>query len=122
MPVLLTKLLSTVNTSNPNTLLQLSVISTLETIVTVLPHFLSPYLPKLLDGLLHKSVYEYDDSVEQRVITHTKVKNVLSEMASNVPPRVLLAPVFGFYEKAVANGTKVKKKKKFDKTYMENPA
>ncbi|CAO3587277.1 unnamed protein product [Absidia cylindrospora] len=106
MPVLLTKLLTTVNAKNPNTLLQLSVISTLETIVTVLPHFLSPYLPKLLDGLLHNSIYDYDVTVDQRAITHTKVQNVLSEMASNVPPRVLLGPVFGFYEKAVANGTK----------------
>ncbi|KAI8096220.1 uncharacterized protein BX664DRAFT_290957 [Halteromyces radiatus] len=106
MPVLLNMLMSTVNDPTPNTTLQLGVISTVETIVTVLPHFLSPYLSKLLAGLLHTSIYDYDSEDTQRSLSHSKAKNVLTEMATNVPPRVLLAPVFGFYEKAVENGTK----------------
>jgi hypothetical protein len=108
MPVLLNMLLATVNAKNPNTILQLGVISALETIITVLPHFLSPYLPKLLDGLLNKSIYDHDGTDDQRSLSQSKVENVLSEMATNVPPRVLLTPVFGHFDKAVANGTKVK--------------
>ncbi|KAI8334013.1 hypothetical protein BC941DRAFT_473243 [Chlamydoabsidia padenii] len=106
MPVLLDMLLATVNAQKPNAILQLGVISALETIVTVLPHFLSPYLPKLLDGLLNESIYNFDAADDQRSVSLTKVENVLSEMATNVPPRVLLAPVFGHFDKAVANGTK----------------
>lgn len=108
MPIILDMLLATVNAEKPNTVLQLSVISSLETIITTLPHFISPYLPKLLSGLLHQSLYEYDASDNQRDLSHTKTVNVLSEMARTVPPRVLLGPVFNFYEKAVSNGQKVK--------------
>ncbi|CAO3607877.1 unnamed protein product [Cunninghamella blakesleeana] len=106
MPIILDMLLTTVNAEKPNTILQLSVISSLETIITTLPHFISPYLPKILSGLLNQSLYEYDTSDQQRDLSHTKAINVLSEMAHTVPPRVLLGPVFNFYEKAVSNGQK----------------
>ncbi|CAO3649204.1 unnamed protein product [Cunninghamella echinulata] len=106
MPIILNMLLLTVNAEKPNTMLQLSVISSLETIITTLPHFISPYLRDLLTGLLHKSLYEYDASDNQRALSHTKAVNVLSEMARAVPPRSLLNPVFSFYNDAVNNGKK----------------
>jgi hypothetical protein len=104
MPVVTELLLVTVNAENPNTLLQLGVISALETIINVLPHFISPYLTKILSGLLHSSIYVTDAAHSQKAIIESKTKSVLTELATNVPPRVLLAPVFNFYDNAIKNG------------------
>ncbi|KAI8973417.1 hypothetical protein BDF20DRAFT_837366 [Mycotypha africana] len=106
MPLITNILDTTVKAENPNNLLQLGVISALETIVAVLPHFISPYITKMLNGLLHSSVYVYDASQSQRAAIEQKALGVLSQMATTVSPRVLLNPLFGFYEIAVKNGTK----------------
>jgi U3 small nucleolar RNA-associated protein 10 len=106
MPLVTDILDVTVKAENPNTLLQLGVVSALETIVTVLPHFVSPYITKMLDGLLHPSIYNFDAAHTQKVWIESKTRAVLSQLASNVSPRVLLGPVFAFYETAIKNGKK----------------
>ncbi|KAG2204341.1 hypothetical protein INT47_009383 [Mucor saturninus] len=106
MPLVTDILNTTVEAENPNTLLQIGVISALETIVNVLPHFVSPYITKMLGGLLHPSIYTYDAAHAQKAIIETKTRAVLSQLASSVSPRVLLSPVFAFYETAIKNGKK----------------
>ncbi|KAG1143849.1 hypothetical protein G6F37_000325 [Rhizopus arrhizus] len=104
MPVVINILDLTVNAESPNTLLQLSVVSALETIVQVLPHFISPYIIKLLSGLLNPSIYAFDAAQAQKAVIEAKSKNVLSLIATNVPPRVLLNPLFSYFETALKNG------------------
>ncbi|KAG0164360.1 HEAT repeat-containing protein 1 [Apophysomyces sp. BC1034] len=104
MPAVIDVLSVTVNAENPNVMLQLSVVSALEAIVETLPHFVSPYLPKMLSGLLHPSTYVYDAADSQKAMVKDKVAAVISGIASNVPPRVLLNPVFACYASAVKNG------------------
>lgn len=106
MPLVTNLLNVTVEAENPNTLLQLGVVSALETIVSVLPHFVSPYITKMLSGLLHPSIYTYDAAHTQKALIETKTRSVLSQLASSVSPRVLLTPVFTFYETAIKNGKK----------------
>lgn len=106
MPLVTDLLDVTVKAENPNTLLQLGVVSALETIVSVLPHFVSPYITKMLGGLLHPSIYSFDAAHTQKVLIESKTRAVLSQLASSVSPRVLLAPVFTFYETTIQNGKK----------------
>lgn len=106
MPIVTDILNTTVQAENPNMLLQLGVISALETIVSVLPHFISPYITKMLGGLLHPSIYDFDAAHTQKVLIESKATAVLSQLASSVSPRVLLSPVFSFYEQAIKNGKK----------------
>ncbi|KAF7728274.1 HEAT repeat-containing protein 1 [Apophysomyces ossiformis] len=104
MPAVMDVLSATIEAENPNATLQLSVISALDIIVETLPHFVSPYLSKMLSGLLHPSIYAYDSADTQKAAVKDKVAAVLSGLASNVPPRVLLNPVFASYAAAVNNG------------------
>ncbi|RCI07051.1 HEAT repeat-containing protein 1 [Rhizopus stolonifer] len=104
MPAAINILDLTVNAENPNNLLQLSVISALETIVQVLPHFISPYITKLLAGLLNPTLYAFDSAQTQKVAIEAKSKNVLTLIATHVPPRMLLNPLFSYFEIAVQNG------------------
>ncbi|KAI8390372.1 hypothetical protein BD560DRAFT_362243 [Blakeslea trispora] len=106
MPIITDVLNTTVAAESPNTFLQVGVITALETIVTVLPHFISPYITKILNGLLHPSIYNFDASQTQKATIESKAVHVLSQLATNVSPRVLLTPVFAFYDTAVKNGTK----------------
>ncbi|GAA5816136.1 hypothetical protein MFLAVUS_009661 [Mucor flavus] len=106
MPLVTDILNVSVEAENPNTLLQLGVVSALETIVSVLPHFVSPYITKMLSGLLHPSIYSFDAAHTQKVMIEAKTRSVLSQLACNVSPRVLLTPVFAFYEHAIKNGKK----------------
>lgn len=111
MPAVIDLLLTTVNdTEKPSSMLQLGVISALTSIISVLSHFVSPYLSKLLSGLLHSSLFEYDDDTEdsnERAMVETKTNELLLVMAEKVQPRVLLPPVFAFYDTALRNGKKV---------------
>ncbi|CEP08664.1 hypothetical protein [Parasitella parasitica] len=104
MPLVTDLLDSTVNAATPNMLLQLGVVSALETIVTVLPHFVSPYITKMLKGLLHPSIYTYDAGHSQKALVEAKSTAVLSQLAISVAPRLLLTPVLAFYETAIQNG------------------
>ncbi|CEG76908.1 hypothetical protein RMATCC62417_11736 [Rhizopus microsporus] len=104
MPIVINLLDITVKAENPNNLLQLSVVGALETVVQVLPHFISPYISKLLNGLLHPSIYTFDTTHTQRAAIEAKSKNVLSLLATNVPPRILLNPLFGYFGTVVKNG------------------
>lgn len=106
MPLVTDILDTTVNAEAPNMLLQLGVISALETIVSVLPHFVSPYITKMLKGLLNPSIYTYDAAHSQKALIETKTTAVLSQLATSVSPRVLLTPVFAFYDSAIQNGSK----------------
>ncbi|CEG73094.1 hypothetical protein RMATCC62417_08539 [Rhizopus microsporus] len=104
MPIVINLLDITVTAENPNNLLQLSVVGALETVVQVLPHFISPYISKLLNGLLHPSIYTFDAAHTQRAAIEAKSKNVLSLLATNVPPRILLNPLFDYFGTVVKNG------------------
>ncbi|KAF1803275.1 hypothetical protein V8B55DRAFT_1587041 [Mucor lusitanicus] len=106
MPLITDILDNTVNAESPNMLLQLGVVSALETIVSVLPHFVSPYITKMLKGLLHPSIYTYDAAHSQKALIEAKTTAVLSQLATSVAPRVLLTPVFAFFDAAIQNGTK----------------
>ncbi|KAL0083069.1 hypothetical protein J3Q64DRAFT_1850250 [Phycomyces blakesleeanus] len=105
MPIVIDILSMTVEAERPNAMLQLSVISALETIVKVLPHFISPYLSKILANLLHPSIYTSDETnATQKLLAKEKVMSVLVEIATNVPARTLFGPVFTSYPLAVKNG------------------
>ncbi|KAL7317698.1 snoRNA-binding rRNA-processing protein utp10 [Mucor circinelloides] len=106
MPLITDILNNTVNAESPNMLLQLGVVSALDTIVSVLPHFVSPYITKMLNGLLNPSIYTYDAAHSQKALIEAKATAVLSQLATSVAPRVLLTPVFSFFETAIQNGTK----------------
>ncbi|KAI8638474.1 hypothetical protein BD408DRAFT_373403 [Parasitella parasitica] len=106
MPLVTDILDDTVNAETPNLLLQLGVVSALDTIVGALPHFVSPYITKMLKGLLNPSIYTYDAAHSQKALVEAKSTAVLSQLATSVAPRVLFTPVFAFYEVAVQNGTK----------------
>lgn len=106
MPLITDILDNTVNAEAPNMLLQLGVVSALETIVSVLPHFVSPYITKMLKGLLNPSIYTYDAAHSQKALIEAKTTAVLSQLATSVAPRVLLTPVFAFFDAAIQNGTK----------------
>ncbi|KAI7901693.1 uncharacterized protein BX663DRAFT_562160 [Cokeromyces recurvatus] len=106
MPLITDILADTVQAETPNLLLQLGVVSALETITQVLPHFISPYITKLLNGLLHPSIFVYEAGHTQKATIESKATHVLSQMATLISPRVLLTPIFNFYETAVKNGKK----------------
>ncbi|KAL9551329.1 hypothetical protein MBANPS3_004308 [Mucor bainieri] len=107
MPLVTDLLDATVAAESPNMLLQLGVVSALETIVSVLPHFVSPYITKMLRGLLSPSIYAYDAAAHaQKALIEAKATAVLSQLATSVSPRVLLTPVFAFFDTAIRNGTK----------------
>ncbi|KAI8388394.1 uncharacterized protein BYT42DRAFT_559927 [Radiomyces spectabilis] len=105
MPIMIDLLSKTVSQESSNVMLEIAVIAALETIVSVLPHFVSPYLGKILGGILHSSIYEVDVSLDaQRQAVKEKADAVLSAVATKVPPRVLLTPVFAFYDSALKRG------------------
>lgn len=106
MPLVLEILSSTMQAEEPNVVLQLAAIGSLETTVDVLPHFMSPYLSNMLAALLHPSIYA-NAGQGQGALVHEKAGEVLEKMAHKIPPRVLLAPVFAFFENAIKNGKEV---------------
>ena len=109
MPIIVELLSNNVKGENPSIMLRLAIVGCLETVVTELPHFMSPYISKMLTALLASSIYEHDNEDPQMLLVENKVTEVLSAIATKVPPRVLLNPVFACYESAMAQGKKVKK-------------
>ncbi|RUS33557.1 hypothetical protein BC938DRAFT_471117 [Jimgerdemannia flammicorona] len=106
MPVVLDIMHSTLKSDHINILLQLSSISALETIVRTLPHFVSPYISKILGAVMHPSIAGYEGVDGQRAQVLDKSKSLLSELATKVQPRVLLPPLFAYFETAITQGKK----------------
>lgn len=105
MPIVLNMLAATTEDQSPDVLLQLSAITSLETIVHVMPHFISPYVQRLLALALHSTIQSYDEtSDEKQQLTREKANALLIEMATNVAPRVLLTPVFAYLDAGIKNG------------------
>lgn len=69
----------------------------------MLPQFLSPYLPKLLEIVLHPSLHEKSQAGE----AHESTQAVLNAIAKGINPRVLLQPLFAQFSSAVKNGKNV---------------
>ncbi|KAF9401164.1 HEAT repeat-containing protein 1 [Mortierella sp. AD011] len=89
---------------NNSVLLQLAVVSHIETLVKVLPQFVSPYVTKILASTLHPVLAGYEGSDASKLQILEKNKRLLTEMAHHIQPRVLLPPVLGYYETAVKDG------------------
>ncbi|KAI9492397.1 hypothetical protein BDB00DRAFT_883490 [Zychaea mexicana] len=106
MPVIVELLSNNIKAENPSIMLRLAIVSCLETVVEELPHFMSPYIPKIFNGLLNSDIYEHDEEDPQTALVENKVTEVLSKMATKIPPRVLLNPVFACYESAMSQGKK----------------
>ncbi|KAG0240188.1 HEAT repeat-containing protein 1 [Actinomortierella wolfii] len=89
---------------NNSVLLQLAVVSHLEALIKVLPQFMSSYVTKILAGTLHPVLagYEGNDSSKLQILERNR--SLLNEMAHNIPPRILLPPVLGYFETAVKDG------------------
>lgn len=112
MPVVLDIMHSTLqndqSSSSTNILLQLSSISALDVIVRTLPHFVSPYITKILEAAMHPSVTSYEGSDVQKSQVLDKSKSLLSGLAVKVQPRLLLPPLFTYFDTAVSQGKGVK--------------
>ncbi|KAI7857260.1 hypothetical protein BDC45DRAFT_603350 [Circinella umbellata] len=106
MPIIVELLSNNVKGVNPSIMLRLAIVGCLETVVAELPHFMSPYISKMLTALLASAIYEHDNEDPQMVLVENKVTEVLSTMAIKVPPRVLLNPVFACFEFAMGQGKK----------------
>ncbi|CAM0135952.1 snoRNA-binding rRNA-processing protein utp10 [Umbelopsis sp. WA50703] len=105
MPTVLEMLNATIESETPDVLLQLSAITSLESIVHVMPHFVSPYVSRLLSMALHSNIQGYDEtSDEKQQLAREKANSLLNEMAINISPRVLLSPVFAYLEQAIKSG------------------
>ncbi|KAF8975950.1 HEAT repeat-containing protein 1 [Entomortierella lignicola] len=89
---------------NNSVLLQLAVVSHIETLVKVLPQFVSPYVTKILAGTLHPVLAGYEGSDASKLQILENNRRLLTEMALHIQPRVLLPPVLGYYETAVKDG------------------
>ncbi|KAF9404185.1 HEAT repeat-containing protein 1 [Podila epigama] len=92
------------NKYNNSVLLQLAVVSHLESLVKTLPQFVSPYITKILAGTLHPALVGYTGSDASKLQILDKNKMLLTGMAHHVTPRILLPPVLGYYETAVQDG------------------
>ncbi|KAF9125924.1 HEAT repeat-containing protein 1 [Mortierella sp. 14UC] len=89
---------------NNSVLLQLAVVAHIETLIKVLPQFLSSYVTKILASTLHPVLAGYEGTDASKLQIREKNKKLLSEMAIHIQPRVLLPPVLGYYETAVKDG------------------
>ncbi|KAG0073217.1 HEAT repeat-containing protein 1 [Linnemannia elongata] len=89
---------------NNSVLLQLAVVAHLETLIKVLPQFLSSYVTKILASTLHPVLAGYEGTDASKLQIREKNKKLLSEMAIHIQPRILLPPVLGYYETAVKDG------------------
>ncbi|KAG0237384.1 HEAT repeat-containing protein 1 [Mortierella sp. GBA43] len=89
---------------NNSVLLQLAVVSHLETLVKVLPQFVSPYVTKILASTLHPVLAGYEGNDSSKLQILEKNKQLLAEMAIHIQPRILLPPVLGYYETAFKDG------------------
>ncbi|KAF9149616.1 HEAT repeat-containing protein 1 [Linnemannia schmuckeri] len=89
---------------NNSVLLQLAVVAHLETLIKVLPQFLSSYVTKILASTLHPVLAGYEGADASKLQIREKNKKLLSEMAVHIQPRILLPPVLGYYETAVKDG------------------
>ncbi|KAF8933369.1 HEAT repeat-containing protein 1 [Dissophora ornata] len=89
---------------NNSVLLQLAVVSHLETLIKVLPQFVSPYVTKILASTLHPVLAGYGGNDASKLQIIEKNKKLLAEMAVHIQPRILLPPVLGYYETAVKDG------------------
>ncbi|KAG0355784.1 HEAT repeat-containing protein 1 [Gamsiella multidivaricata] len=89
---------------NNSVLLQLAVVSHLETLIRVLPQFVSPYVTKILASTLHPVLTGYEGSDASKLQILDKNKRLLTEMSIHIQPRTLLPPVLGYYETAVKDG------------------
>ncbi len=83
---------------------QYGAFTALGSVINKLPQFTSPYLNDILSYVLHPSLH---DTVSHKNEAATLVKQILSDMAIAIAPRVLLAPVFAFYDKALLLGAPV---------------
>ncbi|KAG0335779.1 HEAT repeat-containing protein 1 [Podila humilis] len=89
---------------NNSVLLQLAVVSHLETVVKTLPQFVSPYVTQILSGTLHPVLAGYEGSDASKLQILQKNKSLLAAMATHITPRILLPPMLGYYETAVKDG------------------
>ncbi|KAF9921975.1 HEAT repeat-containing protein 1 [Linnemannia zychae] len=89
---------------NNSVLLQLAVVAHIETLIKVLPQFLSSYVTKILASTLHPVLAGYEGTDASKLQIREKNKKLLSEMAIHIQPRILLPPVLGYYATAVKDG------------------
>eukprot|EP01133_Synstelium_polycarpum_P006408 gene6408-7434_t len=101
-PVLLTTLTGSYKgdeTGETRTLLQLSCISSLEMMLKKVSRFLSPYLPQLLNALLHPRLTNTGTNGTK---VFNQVKKILGLLTRNIEFRLLLPALTSAYEFAVA--------------------
>ncbi|GAM27014.1 hypothetical protein SAMD00019534_101890 [Acytostelium subglobosum LB1] len=101
-PVLLNTLTGSFKSSEESetrNLLQLSCISSLEMMLKKIPKFLSPYLPQMLNALLHPRL----TSTNATGKVYTQVKKILTLLTKNVEFRLLLPALASAYEFAVVS-------------------
>ncbi|KAF2077564.1 hypothetical protein CYY_001105 [Polysphondylium violaceum] len=82
------------------TLLQISCISSLEMMLNKISKFLSPYLPQLLNALLHPRLTSHT-SQQLSTKLFAQVKKLLTLITKNVEFRLLLPAMFSAYEFAI---------------------
>ncbi|EGC38069.1 hypothetical protein DICPUDRAFT_149273 [Dictyostelium purpureum] len=103
-PVLLNTLTGSYKTNHlqeeneTRTLLQISCISSLEMMLNTISKFLSPYLPQLLNALLHPRLTS-NSLLSGKLLA--QIKRLLSLLTKNVEFRLLLPAMFTAYEFAV---------------------
>ncbi|KAK5580523.1 hypothetical protein RB653_000543 [Dictyostelium firmibasis] len=102
-PVLLNTLTGSYKTNveeenETRTLLQISCISSLEMMLNTISKFLSPYLPQLLNALLHPRLTS-NSLLSGKLFA--QVKRLLTILTKNVEFRLLLPAMFSAYEFAV---------------------
>ncbi|KAN0041914.1 hypothetical protein ACTFIV_004468 [Dictyostelium citrinum] len=102
-PVLLNTLTGSYKTNveeenETRTLLQISCISSLEMMLNTISKFLSPYLPQLLNALLHPRLTS-NSLLSGKLFA--QVKRLLNILTKNVEFRLLLPAMFSAYEFAV---------------------
>ncbi|KAL1918828.1 uncharacterized protein VTP21DRAFT_2850 [Calcarisporiella thermophila] len=77
--------------------LQLSGTVALETVVRCLPHFVSPYLTRILGIALHPKLMGYEGNDGKKQQAEERARQMLSLMATKVPPRVFLPPLLACF-------------------------
>ncbi|KYQ91935.1 U3 snoRNP protein [Tieghemostelium lacteum] len=93
--------ISTTISNETRSLLQLSCISSLEIMLNKIPKFLSPYLPQLLNALLHPRLNNTLTPMATKI--HQQVKRLLTLITKNIEFRLLLPSMFSAYEFAVVS-------------------
>ncbi|CAG8469217.1 12813_t:CDS:10 [Ambispora gerdemannii] len=103
MPQLLNLLQSSLNDpGSENHQLNMAILATFEAIVTNVPSFVAPYLPQLLEYLLHPAMYQDQYDKEHIIEIY---ENIFTSISTNIEPRILLPQYFDIYQKVVEFGT-----------------